>query len=120
MGESLPLRWGQPGKFSKAFSSRRPASPSAPSLCTSRLAEPGGGAVLGERVAAARFGKAPFELGARAVEEQRLDVAPARGAQVLDMTDEQRGAEAAAAAVDADREIGRAAAPLSGRPYRGR
>ena len=33
----------QPGRFSSALSSRWPASPSAPSLCTSRRPPPGGG-----------------------------------------------------------------------------
>ena len=47
MGESLPLRLpfrrGQPGRFSSALISRWPASPSAPSLCTSRRAPPEAG-----------------------------------------------------------------------------
>src|SRR3546814_17303927 len=60
--------------------------------------------ILGERVAPPRFGKAPLELGACAIEEQRLDRAPAGLAQLLDPLDEQRRLEAAAAAVDADRD----------------
>src|SRR3546814_9333178 len=58
--------------------------------------------ILGERVAPPRFGKAPLELGACAIEEQRLDSAPAGLAQLLDPIDEQRRLEAAAAAVDAE------------------
>src|SRR3546814_4920867 len=64
----------------------------------------GGGAVLGERVAAPRFGKAPFQFGAGAIEEHGFDGASAGRAQLLDPLDEQRRPETAAAAVDPDRE----------------
>src|SRR3546814_11742884 len=60
--------------------------------------------VRGHRVGPPRFGKAALELGARAVEEQGRDVAAAAFAQFLDPPHEQRGAETAAAAVDADGE----------------
>src|SRR3546814_2712913 len=75
----------------------------------------GGGAVLGHRVAPPRFGKAALELGARAVEEQGLDVAAAAFAQFLDPPHEQRGAETAAAAIDADGERAPRLAGFDGR-----
>src|SRR3546814_17024334 len=59
----------------------------------------GGGAVLGERVAAARFGKAPLARGAGAVWEQRLALVPDRRPQLLDPLHSPRWLEAAAAAV---------------------
>ena len=64
----------------------------------------GGRTIFGQRMAATRFRKAAFKLGARAIEEQRLDVALAGFAQFLDPADEQRRFEAATAAVDADRD----------------
>src|SRR5690606_9163404 len=64
----------------------------------------GCGTVFGERMAPPRLGEAALEFGAGAVEEQRLDVAAARLPQFLDPFDKSRGLEAAASAVDTDRD----------------